>query len=83
MTTNEILMYAFNKKVSTKGLIYFCKIDEFDKVKITPHGIIEDFDENLCIKIVSPDVRDPTQLEIETALENFINVHGRKSFQIN
>ncbi|MDD3079702.1 MAG: hypothetical protein PHH37_11460 [Paludibacter sp.] len=80
MNRDNILLFAFNQKPSNKGLVFYCQIDEFDKVKITPKGLIE-IDENICINIVSPNVRIPTELEINEALDLFISLNGREAFK--
>ncbi len=84
MTKEQILAFAFNRTPSTKGLIYSYEIDECDKVKITPIGIFadDDIDENILINIVPSENRVPTQMEIDEALNNFIDLNGRDSFRL-
>ena len=84
MTKEQILLFAMNRKPSSKGLIYSFEVDEFDKVKITPRGIFSDgeIDENIQINIVPSENRVPAQLEIDEALNNFIDLNGRDSFRL-
>lgn len=85
MNKEQILMFAFNRTPSSKGLIYSYEIDECDKVKINPIGIFagDDIDENILINIVPSENRIPTQLEIDTALNEFIELHGREAFNLS
>lgn len=82
MSREKILCFAFNEKPSTKGLIFYVEIDEHDKVKITPSGLIEDCDENICIKLI-PEVREISEKEIDEALELFLSEHGREAFNLH
>lgn len=79
-----ILNFAFNKKPSTKGLIYSYTIDQFNNIKIIPKGLMEDIDENILIHIVNSENIDnlPSEQEINTALDEFINLNGRDSFRL-
>ena len=84
MNTEQILNFAFNKKPSTKGLVYSYEIDQFNTIKIIPEGLMEDIDENILIHIVNSENIDnlPTEREINKALDDFVNLNGRDSFRL-
>ncbi len=81
MSREKILCFAFNEKPSTKGLIFYAEIDEHNKVKIKPKGLIEDCDENICIKWAED--REISEKEIDEALALFLSEHGREAFKLS
>jgi len=86
MNREDLLNFAFNKKPSTKGLVFSYKIDQFNNIKIIPKGFMgDDMDENIVIHIVDSENINtlPTESEIETALDDYINLHGRDSFKLS
>jgi hypothetical protein len=85
MTKEQILNFAFNRKPSTKGLVYSYIVDESNKIIITPKGFMgDDMDMDICIHIVDSENINtlPTESEIEKALDEFISLNGRDVFKL-
>lgn len=86
MNKEQILYFAFNRTPSNKGLIYSYIVDESNRIIIKPRGFLgDDWDENIVIHRVDSENIDnlPTESEIDKALDDYINLHGRDSFKIN
>ena len=86
MNKEQILRFAFNRAPSTKGLIYSYLVDESNEIIITPIGFMgDDMDENILIHIVDSKNIDilPTEKELNTVLDDFINLNGRDAFNLS
>ena len=84
MNKEQLLMFAFNRQPSNKGFIYSYEIDESGKITIIPKGFMgDDMDINILIHGVdSENINSlPTEKELETVLDEYINLHGTDSFK--
>ena len=81
MTKEEILNFATNTANNNQGLIYAYQVDN-GKVHITGAGFVGDGTrENVCLHFQG-DGSTATQTEIDTALNDYIKIHGRRPYHI-
>lgn len=84
MNRDELLSFATNRPVSTKGLMFGYSVNENDEVVIDYAGVVGDGSmKNKCLYLAGKkDGSNPTEKELDDALEKYIQIYGRKPFNI-